>query len=90
MPFGKVYDCFIAKVEGKLLLWYSVDNKEKWIRRDGSGKGKNVYSYSFKLFISGKFENVALDCKEERGFSFVYSDRNEFKRITVMTDVSLS
>lgn len=35
-------------------------------------------------------KNAALDCKEEWGFSFVYSDKKELGKNTVMKDVGLS
>lgn len=36
------------------------------------------------------FKNIALDPKEERGFRFVCSDKNEFERNTVERDAGLS
>ena len=74
-----------------MLLWYSVDNKEKRIRRDGSGKGKKMFTaiHSSYLYLES-LKNAALDRKEEWGFSFVYSDKKELERNTVMKDVGLS
>ena len=56
----------------------------------GLERKKNVHSYSIKLFISGKFENAALDYEKEWGFSFVYSDKNKREGNAVVMDVGLS
>lgn len=37
-----------------------------------------------------RFKNAALDRKEEWGFDFVCSDKNELERNTVRKDVCLS
>ncbi len=45
--------------------------------------------HSSYLYLES-LKNAALDRKEEWGFSFVYSDKKEIERNTVMKDVGLS
>ena len=42
--------------------------------------------HSSYLYLES-LKNAALDRKEEWGFGFVYSDKNELERNTVMKDV---
>ena len=55
----------------------------------GLGKEKKMFTvnYSSYLYLES-LKNAALDCKEELGFGFVYSDKNELERNTVMKDVA--
>jgi hypothetical protein len=45
--------------------------------------------HSSHLYLES-LKNAALDHKGERGFGFVYSDKHELERDTVMKDVDLS
>ena len=72
-----------------MLLWYSVDNKERkadpkrwvWERKKECSQ---LYLYLESL------KNAALDYEKEWGFSFVYSDKNKLEGNAVVMDVGLS
>lgn len=69
----------------------SITEKEKRIRRDGSGKGKKMFTAIHSSYLYPEsLKNAALGRKEERGFRFVYSDKKVLGRNTVMKDVGLS
>ncbi|MBO5472632.1 MAG: hypothetical protein J6A08_02410 [Lachnospiraceae bacterium] len=55
------------------------------------GKEKKMFTviHSSYLYLES-LKNAALDRKEEWGFSFVYSDKKELGRNTVMKDMGLS
>jgi hypothetical protein len=71
------------------VIKYDIEEKKR-IRRDGSGKGKKMFTaiQSSKFYLES-IKKAALSRKEERGFHFVYSDKNELKRNAVMKDVDL-
>lgn len=64
--------------------------KKSGSEKGGSGKGNKMFTaiYSSYIYLES-LKNAALDRKEEWGFGFVCSDKNELERNTVMKDVSL-
>lgn len=57
----------------------------------GSGKGKKMLTVIRSGYVFPEsLKNAALDRKEEWGFGFVCSDKNEPGRNTVMKDAGLS
>ncbi len=56
----------------------------------GPGKGKKMFTViRSNYFYLESLRNAALGHKEEWGFGFVYSDKNEHERNAVRKDVSL-
>lgn len=72
------------------MLKYDIEKRKADPKKGGSGKGKKMFTVirSNYLYLES-LKNAALDHKEEWGFRFVYSDKNEHERNTVMKDVSL-
>lgn len=55
------------------------------------GKEKTMFTAIRSSYLHLKsLKNAALDYEKERGFSFVYSDKNKLEGNTVMRDVGLS
>lgn len=55
------------------------------------GKEKTMFTAILSSYLHlESLKNAALDYEKERGFSFVYSDKNKLKGNTVVMDVDLS
>ena len=69
----------------------SITKKEKRILRDGSGKGKKMFTaIRLSYLYLESLKSAALYHEKEWGFRFVYLDKNKLEWNTVVMDADLS